>query len=611
MVLNPAVHKKILILVNSNKNVEFCLSINLEFLERDRGCHLKRRLNQKDLLEALLMTDINILIGGEAGQGIVTIGTVLGKALVRSGFEIVVTQSYHSRIRGGHNTFSIRASALELHGPKEEIDVLLALNKESFDLHRNRLTPGGLVIANSSIMGEEISGIRVPFKELGSSRTHNTVALGVVGAVIGLELDVLDGAIGDFFSKLHPDALLGNRKALKNGYEWGNKQNQHNMPLVRPSGTSDRKLMMSGNEAIALGALSAGLKFCSFYPMTPSTSIVLNIIAHAESFDCITEQAKDEISAINMAIGASFCGAPSMVATSGGGFALMTEGVSLAGMTETPIVIAVAQRPGPATGLPTRTEQGDLEFVLHAGHGEFPRAIFAPGSVEACFSCTNRAFHLAEKSQGPVFILTDQFLADSYRAVRPFDINLFSQVETFHPDLSFPEPYRRYLLTEDGVSPRLIPGMTKSLVTADSDEHTEDGHITENLTVRKAMHEKRLKKMDLIYEEVIPPLEDGDEEPELLFISWGSSQGPVKEAAQRLRKQSRRVKTLHFDQVWPLVLDQFLEKLETAGEVICVEGNYSGQFARLIRRETGFSIPRLILRYDGLPFTADYIISQL
>ena len=297
------------------------------------------------------------------------------------------------------------------------------------------------------------------------------MALGVAGALIGLPEETLGEALKDFFGHKDPSLLEENRKALKTAYQWTDGQSPSFPKLPSPL-VPRKRLMLNGNEAIALGAMSAGLKFLSFYPMTPSTSIALTLAAQAETLGMIVEQAEDEIAALNMAIGASFAGAPSMVSTSGGGFALMVEGVSLAGMTETPVVIVVGQRPGPATGLPTRTEQADLEFVLHAGHGEFPRAILAPGTVEECFHLIRRAFELAETFQTPIFLLTDQFIADSYRAVEPFEVTALSSVQ---PATDWSGPigsYLRYALTETGLSPRLLPGRSEHLVVADSDEHT-------------------------------------------------------------------------------------------------------------------------------------------
>jgi 2-oxoglutarate/2-oxoacid ferredoxin oxidoreductase subunit alpha len=369
--------------------------------------------------------------------------------------------------------------------------------------------------------------------------------------------------------------------------------------------------MMNGNEALALGAISAGLKFFSFYPMTPATSIANSLAAEAENLGLIVEQAEDEISAVNMAIGASFAGAPSMVATSGGGFALMVEGVSLAGMTETPLVIVVAQRPGPATGLPTRTEQADLDFILHAGHGEFPRAVFAPGGIEECFHLIRKAFELAETAQSPIFLLTDQFLADTYRAVNPFEIKELAWIHPGFEDYPVPSPYLRYALTVDGLSPRLLPGKTGNLVVADSDEHTEDGHLTEDLSVRKQMVEKRLNKIKGLIRQTRPPEFTGDPKPDLLLVTWGSTKGSVLEAAAKMRIEGKRVGTLCFSQVWPLVPDQFVPFLQEAEEVIAVEGNARGQFSRLLRRETGFHITRQVLRYDGLPITPEFILRQI
>jgi 2-oxoglutarate ferredoxin oxidoreductase subunit alpha len=417
------------------------------------------------------------------------------------------------------------------------------------------------------------------------------------------------GAVDGFFGKKKPEMAEANRKALAAAVAWAEEKaiSSYALPEVP---NPPRRLMMNGNEAIAFGAISAGLKFVSFYPMTPATSIVLNVAAQATKMGLIVEQAEDEIAAINMAIGASFAGTPAMVATSGGGFSLMVEGVSLAAMTETPVVVILAQRPGPATGLPTRTEQSDLELVLHAGHGEFPRAIFAPGTIEECFHLARRAFELAERYQGPMFVMTDQFLADSYRAVVPFEIKNLATVRGGTQD-GRRSPYERFAFTDSGVSPRLLPGAGKELVVADSDEHTEGGHINEDLYLRIKMVEKRLAKGTWIESEVISPEMQGEGQPDLLLVSWGSSKGPVKEAAFHLSSEGKKVATLHFSQVWPLVPEQFMEHLESAGQVVCIEGNAFGQFARLIRRETGFHISRRVLRYDGLPFTPEWILREL
>ena len=555
-------------------------------------------------------TDLTLLIGGTAGQGLVTLGQLLAKSLVNAGYSILVTQSYQSRIRGGHNTFAIRVSTEAVAAPRESVDLLIAMNAETVTLHRAEVTGGGVIVADEAHGIETDGCLLVPYQQLGETRFANVVALGVVSVLLGLDQPLVAKTLDDFFGKKDNEMAEKNKQILTTALDWCGQQTvtfEKLPPVAQPI----QRMVMNGNEAIAMGALSAGVKFCSFYPMTPATSIALNLAAQAGRMGLVVEQAEDEIAAINMAIGASFAGVPSIVPTSGGGFALMTEGVSLAGMTETPVLIVVAQRPGPATGLPTRTEQADLELVLYAGHGEFPRAIFSPGTVEECFWLARKSVAVAAKFQSPVFLLTDQFLADSSRAVLPFDIDDLEAIDPGIETDASSLPYSRYAITPSGVSPRLLPGMTKHLVVADGDEHLVDGHLTEDLKVRNLMVEKRLRKEQGIMAEVVPPEFQGDQSPDLLLVTWGSSKGSVMEAAAKLRNDSSRVGILHFSQVWPLVPDQFLGYLESAGEVVCVEGNVYGQLARLIRRETGFGVHRRVLRYDGLPITPEYILRQL
>jgi 2-oxoglutarate ferredoxin oxidoreductase subunit alpha len=453
----------------------------------------------------------------------------------------------------------------------------------------------------------EKNWIGVPLKEFGEEMYWNTASIGVSAGLIGLDEKVVVKTIEDSLGK---ERFEGNRKIFEASYRWIKKKGfeWQNLPSIP---NPPQRLIMNGHEAVALGAISAGMKFCSFYPMSPSTSIAQTLINFAKEMNLIVEQAEDEIGAINMAIGASYAGIPSMVPTSGGGFALMVEAVSLAAISETPVVIVIAQRPGPATGLATRTEQGELWFVLHAGHGEFPRAVFTPGTIEECFHLTRKAFDLAEKYQEPMFVLTDHFLADSYRDLEPLDVENLPFVKPGVDPSSVNTPYLRYRITEGGVSPRLLPGLSKHLVVADSHEHTEDGHLTENLSIRPKMVDKRLRKGDGIRSEISPPDFQGDEKPELLLISWGSSKGSVEEAASLIKSQGKKVATLHFSQVWPMVPDQFMKYLEQAGEVICIESNATGQLAQLIRRETDFLIEKRISRYDGLTITPQYILRHL
>jgi 2-oxoglutarate/2-oxoacid ferredoxin oxidoreductase subunit alpha len=555
--------------------------------------------------------DLNLLIGGEAGQGLVTIAMILTKALVRSGYFIVVTQSYHSRIRGGHNTFAIRISTQEKAASRAEVDFLIALNEETADIHRQEVAPEGLILLDERFGTDNGDYLKVPFARFAADKFVNVAYLGILSDLLGLDEAVVFQALEDYFGAKKPEVTENNRTIFTKAFDWAQSQQLPGKVKLAPAADRQERLMLNGNEAIALGAMAAGLKFCSFYPMTPATSISLTLQAAADAMGLVVEQAEDEIAAINMALGASYAGVPAMAATSGGGFALMVEGVSLAGMTETPIFIVVAQRPGPATGLPTRSEQADLEFVLHAGHGEFPRAIFAPGTVAECFHLTHKALVLAEKFQTPIFLLTDQFLADSYRAVTPFDLASLEPVTAGSSPEGVSPPYQRYAMTDSGISPRLLPGLSKHLVVCDSDEHTSDGHITEDLSVRQLMVEKRLRKDAGLRSEVVPPEFLGDPNPEVLLVTWGSSRGAVLEAAATLRNQGKRVASLCFSQVWPLVGEQFLPTLQAAREAIMVEGNAFGQLARLIRRETGFLCPKIVRRYDGLPITPEYILAKL
>ena len=555
-----------------------------------------------------MRNELNILIGGEAGQGLVTVGELLTKAFVRSGYNVHVTQSYMSRIRGGHNTFCIRVGTGEVLGPAGSIDVLVALNRETVTLHDGKVSHDGLILKDKSIEMDKQGLVDIPFKDLAPAALYENVAgMGYLSAITGLEQSVARGCIKSVFSGKKQEVVDKNLQVLDAAYVFAREQGINDFQLEEPR--DEPGLMLNGNNAVALGAMAAGVGFCSYYPMTPATGIPMNLNAFAGETGVIVEQAEDEIAAMNMALGASFAGARSMTATSGGGFALMCEGVSLAGMTETPVVIVVGQRPGPATGLPTRTEQADLNLVLYAGHGEFPRAVFAPADPEQCYYLTHKAFNLAEQSQGPVFILTDQYLADSYRKVSFPDLSIVSDMVRPGDSWDGPGEYQRYALTESGCSPRLVPGLGPYLVVVDSDEHTPDGHITEDFKTRAAMTEKRLRKAGILEKELVPPVHHGPDKPEIMLVCWGSSLGPALEAAQVLDPE--KVSVLHFSQVWPLNKEHFEDYFHTPGKVVFVESNALGQFRALIAREVRVENAISVLRYDGLPMDAEYILAKL
>ncbi len=567
--------------------------------------------------------DYSIKIGGEAGQGIQTIGDALARVLSRLGYHVFSHQDYDSRIRGGHNIYQVRCSDKPIAAPRESIDILVALDLDSVTLHDRELREHGRILYDSASLKLKKSGDRildVPFDRLALEQgndkiTANTVATGAVLGMLGLDLAPLLEYLSATFRSKGDAVISANRNAAQAGYDF---VVQHcSQCIITPSASAGKGMMLiGGTEAIAMGALASGCRFYSAYPMTPSTGIMNYLASKEKEYGVVVEQAEDEIAAINMALGASFAGVRAMTGTSGGGFSLMVEGVSLAGMTETPIVIAMGQRPGPATGLPTRTEQGDLQFILSAGHGEFPRLVFAPGTPRQAFFLTNKAFDMAEKYQVPVFILFDTYLADTQWTFEGFDLSRLRYQDYRVRGEAFQNlaEYQRHAITASGVSPLGVPGDAKHLVVTDSDEHDEDGHISENAAMRVAMVEKRLlKKMPLIRREITPPFLYGDKNPRVVLVGWGSTYGVMKETVDALAK-TISIAMLHFSEVYPLPDRErfdYVRLIEKATYPICIEHNATGQFARLLRCETGFEFPAHIHKFDGRPFTVEQLTGEI
>jgi len=478
--------------------------------------------------------------------------------------------------------------------------LLLALNSYAQEHYAPLLNENGRLLTEE---GGRTRGIAVPFAEIAAERFGqkiyaNAVAAGALLATLGGNFDVLGQVLRGTFASKGETVAQFNVEAARAGYDTALEASE-NRPLAELPTREKSHTMVSANEVIPLAAAYAGCRFIAAYPMSPSTGII-TALSRDKDLGVFAEQAEDEIAAINMALGASFAGARAMTATSGGGFALMVEAVSLAGMTETPIVIVLAQRPGPATGLPTRTAQEDLLFALRAGHGEFPKLVLAPSDPQDSFEKTVRAFNLADLYQIPVIILTDQYLADSRFSFEHFKIGAIGP-ETHLADPATIKSYQRYRLTENGISQRLYPGQSEHLVCLDSDEHTEAGHITEDLaSTRPAMVEKRLAKLHRLKQEIAPPKEAFLDDAEAILIGWGSTRGAIAEAAEDLRQQGTHVGTIHFTEVWPLPDYVFPKGIRT----IVVEGNATGQFTRLLRAEYGLSVKETVNRFDGLPISA-------
>ncbi len=560
---------------------------------------------------------MKILIGGAAGQGMETIAHLLGKALVREGYGVLLAKDYMSRVRGGHNFTMLRIAARTPWSAAEGADILLALNEETYYLHRDSLVAEGKVVHDPelfSLPSDEQRGIAVHLlklaKKAGGAIMANTVASGAILALIGLDTAKMETLLTETFSE-KPGMVEKNTAALRAGYDAAMSYCAQCFTLPTAENTGAR-LFIDGNSLLGMAALASGCRFLSAYPMTPATGIMNYLAGRQHDHDVIVEQAEDEIAAINMALGASFTGVRALTATSGGGFSLMTEGLSLAGMTETPLVIVVSMRPGPATGLPTRTEQGDLDFVLHAGHGEFPRAILSATCLEDAFYRMNKAFELADKYQIPVLFLSDQNFGDTARSISPLDFSRLGYNRHLVGEDEIARPYGRYRLSENGISPRALPGQFSSeVVLADSDEHDEDGHIIEDAHTRRRMSEKRLRKLDGLRAEMDEPELYGDSRPKILLIGWGSTYGALRETVDLLSTAGHKTALLHFADLWPLPSTHLERMLPVAGHSFCVENNATGQFASLLRRETGLTVDHSILKYDGRPFLPAEIVKEV
>ncbi|MDD2752662.1 MAG: 2-oxoacid:acceptor oxidoreductase subunit alpha [Candidatus Omnitrophica bacterium] len=563
--------------------------------------------------------EVTIKISGEAGQGMQTIGMALCKLFKDTGFSIFANQDYMSRVRGGNNFFQLRISQQPLFALRQNSDILVALDKQSVALQKKNLNSSSIIILDKqkfAITEEEKNFFDVPLYDLalktaGSDIFVNSVACGLLTSMTGLDFTHLEKVLRAVFSNKGQEIIDKNIKSAQAGFDFAKNNfssDKFNLPQPQPK----EKLLLNGNEAIALGAIAAGCKFYCAYPMTPSTSIMNTMADYAKKFNILLEQAEDEIAAINMIIGASFTGARAMAGTSGGGFCLMTEGLSLAGMTETPIVVVDAQRPAPATGFPTRTEQADLGFLLHAGHGEFAKVIFTPGSIEEAFYLTTKAFDLAEKYQVPVLIMTDQHLADSYREISAAELKRV-KVKRYiisKEDSKKITEYKRYKLTASGVSPLAVPSWIEGFIYADSDEHTQEGHITEDAQLRVKMVEKRFyKKMLGLEREIEMPKYFNLAGADIRLVGFGSTFGVLKEAA--LAFKDKKIGFIHLPQVWPFPVAAMEKLLKGSKKIFTVENNAGGQLAKLLRQETGIEVDKSILKFDGRPFNLDYLIAQL
>jgi len=550
---------------------------------------------------------VTIRIAGEAGQGVLTTGGLLVQTLAELGLHVAATRSYMSRIRGGLNWYDIRIGESPLWAPAERANLLVALTDTAMETLAGDLANGGVVLYNGAeadgSIAIDLAGVA---KELGGSALYaNTVAAGAVLALLAYPLDALEALLAKEFAKKGPEVVEANRACARRGAELV-AGSAGALPAPATGGQRAGSIY-DGATAIGLSAAVAGVKFVTAYPMTPGTATFACLAGLADRYGIVVEQAEDEIAAVNMLCGATYAGAPALTATSGGGFALMAEGLSLAGMMELPIVAVVAQRPGPATGLPTRTGQQDLAFAVSAGHGEFPRAVFAPGTVRQCYDLTRRALETAHAFQTPVVLLTDQFLQDLQQTLDELPAEpdpIDRHVVTAGSD------YQRYAETDSGVSPRALPG-GEAMVVCDSDSHTADGHLTEDLDAHVAQQDKRSRKLAGMTAAALAPQRHGPPDAATLLLTWGSTYGPAREAVDELRSAGESVAMLHFAQLWPIDAAGVRETIGSPERIVCVEGNATGQLAALLRSVGALDDCELHLRYDGLPMTGTEIAERI
>jgi 2-oxoglutarate ferredoxin oxidoreductase subunit alpha len=551
-------------------------------------------------------SEINLVLGGEAGQGLQTIAQILARMFLNGGLHVVAVSEFMSRIRGGSNSVTLRAAPTPVRALSGRLDLCVLLDREALPRLRSRCGPATLRIGDPQLFAEDPGLLPLPLqalsKEIGGAIYANSIVCGYIARLIGWELLPLENALGRTFAE--PEVLAKNCAAARRGWEAGATV-AGRCPLP-PGEAAPGRLLLDGSQAVAFGALAGGCNFISSYPMSPSTGVLIHLARQAHSHGVIVEQAEDEISAINMALGSWYAGGRALVSTSGGGFDLMAEGLSLCGAIESPLVIHLAQRPGPGTGLPTRSEQGDLEIARYSGHGEFPRAILAPGSPEEAFACTAHAFTMADAAHAPVFVLTDQYLLDTLYDLDPLVLPEFAPQSRI---IATPRGYQRYAPGLDGVSHRGIPGFGMGQVCVDSDEHDAAGRITEDFEVRSAMVDKRLAKLRRLQEDyALPPCLYGPSDYRRLIVGWGSTCAVVAEALAQLQPQATAF--LHCLQLYPLST-ALRDYLRQATEIIVIENNATGQFARLLRAEGACSNVREWHKYNGLAFSVAEVVELL
>ena len=565
--------------------------------------------------------NISIVIGGEAGSGVMISGLILSKAFAYGGLSVFTTNDYPSLIRGGHNWIQIQVGTEKVWAQHYKEDLLIALSPDTVNIHSNRLHEKSGIIFNEEY-NLKVNSKKFPIPTNKILKRHhalpvmaNTIMLGATIALLGYDINLLIDSIESAFKGKEKTKLL-NIELAKEGFNYALRFSSKYEYKVK-KGSKKNFIVLSGNEAVALGAIKAGMKFYAAYPMTPASPILHFLAGLQRDFRIAVIQTESEIAAINMITGAAYAGVRAMTATSGGGFSLMTEALGQAAQTETPVVIVIAQRPGPSTGLATYTSQGDLRFVIHASQGEFPRVVIAPGDVEEAFYLTIDAFNLAEKYQIPVIILTDKYLAESYMSVDKFNRNIeIDRGKLISGEYNEDDTYKRYKITNDGISPRAIPGTLNAIVKVTSNEHTEDGFASSNEKNAEKMNDKRFKKLKFLIKDIEkrkPVRTYGYfKEPEITLIGWGSVKLPVLEALNILYKEYKvKAKFVHLVYLYPFPTSLLKNELKSPSKKLLIENNKTAQLGSLIDEYLHLDIENKLLKYNGRPFFPEEIIDEV
>ena len=566
--------------------------------------------------------EFTLAIGGAAGQGIATPGSILARLFTRRGLWLYAYNAYQSIIRGGHIYLTMRMSDRRIHSHGDNLDMLLCLNQDTMDRHLGLLGAGGRAIYNSDTIkpGEAADGVQLcpmPVKQL-SNRSRNrviqnTIALGVITYLLGLEFDVLEQALKLQFGRKGDAVVNENVTAARAGYDHAVENFQ---PLSEPLPTGAKPLALwTGNDALAMGGAAAGVKFYSAYPMSPATGVLHWMARNARDLGIMVRQAEDEIAVANMVIGAAHVGARAMCATSGGGFALMSEAVGSAAMMEIPTVFINVMRAGPSTGVPTKTEQGDLWQVLGASQGDFERLVVAPTDALDAFNSVPEVFNLCDQAQCPGIVISDLLISEGTFSADPDEIDLYPEIDRGELITNGEAPngeYLRYKDTESGVSPRALPGVSGYAHVVATDEHDQDGVLISdeftNPHKRRAMVEKRARKIANVIEQIPAPELQGPEDADVTLIGWGSTEGVIREAIEQLAGKGITANQLAIRWIVPFHAQAVIDAVSRAGRTIIVENSYSGQFYRYMRSETGLSVDGHIRKYDGEPFMPHHIV---